>query len=195
MLCLKQMELFAVNGSYICDLVKKLESYQQGYTPTVWCFPSIPSVIVALSQPHMKVDYERFGLEWHFCLYVWSSSVWLKREILTADDGGWIAIDWENRQNAKNKLIVLILTGMTGSSRHNYVTHISAIAKQMDCIAVVMNYRGVEVDLKTPRLYHGSDFTDLEFLVGKIKSRYPGHKIFAVGVSCGNWMDCICFSV
>ncbi len=96
-----------------------------------------------------------------------------------------MAIDWENRKTAKNKLIVLVLTGITGSSRDNYITHIIAIAKQMDCIAVVMNYRGIEVDLKTPRSYGAVDYTDLEFTINHVKQRYPGHHLFATGVSCG----------
>ena len=47
--------------------------------------------------------------------------------------------------------------GLTGCSKDNYVTHLVEKARKKDCIAVVMNYRGIEVELKTPRSYSAAN--------------------------------------
>jgi hypothetical protein len=59
----KKTKLIAKDGSYLSELVNKLESYQQGYMPTVWCFPSIASTIAVRFQTCMKVNYERFAFK------------------------------------------------------------------------------------------------------------------------------------
>ena len=55
----------------------------------------------------------------------------------------------------------------------------------MDCISVVMNYRGIEVELTTPRTYCATNFEDLDMVVKYIHDKYPEHKLFAVGISLG----------
>ena len=102
-------------------------------------------------------------------------------------DGGQIAIDWENRQNATNKLVMLVLPGGASSSRSNYVTHFVEKAKNSSCIAVVMSYRGVAIALLTPRLYCSTNYEDLHMVVQHIKSQYPNHHIFAIGASIGTY--------
>jgi predicted alpha/beta-fold hydrolase len=41
----------------------------------------------------------------------------------------------------------LLFQGMGGSSKQNYVTHFVNKAKKKNCIAVVMNYRGIKQKL------------------------------------------------
>ena len=54
------------------------------------------------------------------------------REVLTTPDGGQIAIDWANLDSSK-KCIVLVLPGLTGSSKENYVTHLVDEAGLLNC--------------------------------------------------------------
>jgi abhydrolase domain-containing protein 1/3 len=106
------------------------------------------------------------------------------RELLRTQDGGLLAIDWANLQ-AHKKLVLLVLPGLTGCSKDNYVTHLVEKAKRKDCIAVVMNYRGIEVELKTPRSYSAASLDDVQLVIKHIRERYKNHKIMAVGVSLG----------
>jgi len=46
-----------------------------------------------------------------------------------------------------------VLPGLTGHSKDNYVTHFVDEAIKTGCSAVVMNYRGISIDLATPRTY------------------------------------------
>ena len=44
------------------------------------------------------------------------------REIVFTPDGGQLALDWAN-ENSNGTLVVLILTGLTGNSNNNYISH------------------------------------------------------------------------
>ena len=45
------------------------------------------------------------------------------REVVKTPDGGLIALDWANLNASKN-IILLVLPGIIGSSKMNYVTHL-----------------------------------------------------------------------
>jgi predicted alpha/beta-fold hydrolase len=51
-----------------------------------------------------------------------------------------------------------------------------------------MNYRGIEVELNTPRTYCATNFEDLDMVVKHIHKKYETHKIFAIGTSLGGIM-------
>jgi abhydrolase domain-containing protein 1/3 len=146
-------------------MADKFASIHSGYRPTIWCFPSaVNTIVFAVIQRCIKHHYYR--------------------EILKTRDGGLVAIDWANL-GAPKKLILLVLPGLTGSSKDNYVTHLADEAVKAGCTAVVMNYRGIEVELATPRTYCATNFDDLHMVVNHIREKYPNHKIFAVGISLG----------
>ena len=48
-----------------------------------------------------------------------------------------------------------------------------------------MNYRGIEVELKTSRTYCATKYDDLDMVVNHIHKKFKDHKIFAVGTSLG----------
>jgi len=106
------------------------------------------------------------------------------RELLYTPDGGVIAIDWANL-NSPKKVVVLVLPGLTGSSKENYVTHFVEKAIKSDCTAVVMNYRGISVELSSPRTYCATNYEDLDMVVKHIHNKLSDHKIVAVGISLG----------
>ncbi len=80
---------------------------------------------------------------------------------------------------------MLLLPGLSGSSHSSYITHYVDKAKKKGCIAVAMNYRGIELGLKTTRIHCATDHEDLAFVVNHIKKSHPDHCIFAVGTSIG----------
>lgn len=146
-------------------MLDKCASIHTGYRPTIWCFPStLNTIVFALIQRCIKHHYYR--------------------EVLKTNDGGLLAIDWANL-GAPKPLILLVLPGLTGSSKDNYVTHLANEAVKLGCTAVVMNYRGIEVELKTARTYCATNFDDLHMVIEHVRARYPTHRIFAVGVSLG----------
>ena len=100
---LSRTELIAKEGSIMQRLADRIASIHTGYKPTIWCFgAAFNTIVFSLIQKKIKHDYTR--------------------EVLKTPDGGLIGIDWANKE-AKNKMIVLILPGLTGSSKENYVTH------------------------------------------------------------------------
>ena len=95
-----------------------------------------------------------------------------------------MAIDWLNTK-ATNNLVILVLPGLTGDSKDNYVTHFVEKAIKFDFKAVVMNYRGIECDLLTPRTYSATNLEDLNFMIKCINERFPKDKLFVIGTSFG----------
>ncbi len=158
--------LIAKEGDVMHEITDKMTSIHAGYRPTFWCAPStLNTLIFGLIQKCIKHKYVR--------------------EIITTEDGGEIAIDWANLNSTKNKVIVLVLPGLTGSSKDNYVTHFVDEARKSECIAVVMNYRGISIELKTPRTYCATNYEDLHMVVKHIHNKYNGYRIVAVGISLG----------
>ncbi len=163
--CLSRTELIAKQGSLMHAIADKLACVHTGYRPTIWCFASsLNTIVFAIIQKTVRHEYVR--------------------EVLRTPDGGQIAIDWANRQAAR-KCILLVLPGLTGSSKDNYVTHLMDKGVKRGCTVVAMNYRGIELDLTTPRTYCATNTEDLHLVVAHIRKAYPEHKIFAIGVSLG----------
>lgn len=165
---LSKTELITKEGSFMHQMLDKFSSIHSGYRPTIWCFTStLNTIVYAKFQGCIKQGYQR--------------------EILKTQDGGCLAIDWSNMENSdnKHKMILLVLPGLTGCSRDNYVTHLVEEGKKVGLPAVVMNYRGIEVELKTPRTYCAANYEDLHLVITHIRERFKDYKIFAVGISLG----------
>lgn len=163
---LSRTELIVKEGSLMQSIAHKMSSIHSGYRPTIWCYwASVNTIVSALIQRIVKHDYFR--------------------EILITQDGGNLVIDWVNHDRSDKNLIVLVLPGLTGSSKDNYVSHMVAKAKNAGCKAVVMNYRGIECELLTKRTYCATNYEDLDLVVKHIHNKFKDHQIFAVGVSLG----------
>lgn len=163
---LSRTELIVQEGSIMHKIADRIESIHTGYRPTIWCYgATLNTITLALIQKIIKHDY--------------------LREVLKTQDGGVLAIDWANIKNSDKKVIVLVLPGLTGSCRENYVTHLVQKAINSGCKAVVMNYRGIEIELKTSRAYCATNYEDLDLVVNHIHNKFKDHKIFAVGISLG----------
>jgi predicted alpha/beta-fold hydrolase len=89
----------------IHKLADRIESIHTGYRPTIWCYgAAINTAVLAMIQKVLPHNYHR--------------------ELLKTQDGGLLALDWANMTSYANKMIVLVLPGLTGSSKENYVSHL-----------------------------------------------------------------------
>lgn len=165
---MSRTELIANKGSPLHQMLDKFTSIHSGYRPTVWCFPSFMNTIV-----YAKVQQ---------CIPPTNCT----REIVPCADGGKLAIDWNNMHHAEDsKCILLVLPGLTGCSRDNYCTHLVEEANKQNVPSVVMNYRGIECELTTPRTYCATNYDDLHLIMDHVSKKSPGKHLLAVGVSLG----------
>ncbi len=82
--------------------------------------------------------------------------------------------------------LILILPGLTGESRHDYIRCLVTAAQGIGVRTVVFNNRGLcGVELKTPRLYCAANTEDLTEVVNHIKKLNPNVRLGATGISMG----------
>ncbi|KAH9515072.1 Phospholipase abhd3 [Bulinus truncatus] len=146
---------------------------REKFWPTWWCFEARAHTILrALFQSSPKIDYTS--------------------EYLTTADGGEIKLDWDENDSSSGRFTkdlrptVLMLPGLTGSSKENYILHMVHDARDMGYRSVVFNNRGTgDTQLKTPRTYCAANIEDTEFVIEHIQSKYPKAPLMGVGVSLG----------
>ncbi|XP_059144373.1 phospholipase ABHD3-like isoform X2 [Physella acuta] len=145
---------------------------REKFWPTWWCFEARAHTILrALLQSCPEVDYSE--------------------EYLTTPDGGEIKLDWsENDSNTKYtkdlRPTIVMLPGLTGSSKENYILHMVHDANDLGYRSVVFNNRGTgDTKLKTPRTYCAANIEDTEFVIQHVKNKYPNAPLMGVGVSLG----------
>lgn len=66
-----------------------------------------------------------------------------RREMLTLNDGGEIALDWSDHKCDDNAPVILILPGLTGASQSEYIKCLVAAANNFGARVVVFNNRGL----------------------------------------------------
>lgn len=66
------------------------------------------------------------------------------REILSLNDGGEVAIDWQypKSEGPQSSITIVILTGLTGDSQSEYVRETVTRLYEKGYCCVVFNYRG-----------------------------------------------------
>lgn len=104
-------------------------------------------------------------------------------ERLILPDGDFLDLEWTSNTG---KAIVVILHGLEGSAKSNYVRGLFACCVDHQWQAVAMHFRGCsgEPNLAS-RAYHSGETTDLHFVLQTIRTRYPDLPIFIVGFSLG----------
>ena len=170
---MKKPQLIHKPGSSLARfLVQYCPVISEAYRPTIWCSGARAQTVVAsLLKRTLPVRY--------------------RRELLETPDGGEIALDWvdnnsETLENPAAHPTVLILPGLTGTSRQNYILHLVQQITQNGYRVVVLNNRGLGgVLLKTPRSFCAANTEDLEFVVSCIHKANPEIPLLAVGVCLG----------
>ncbi|XP_005898945.1 phospholipase ABHD3 [Bos mutus] len=146
------------------------------YYPTVWCWESRGQTLLRpfiTSKP--LVQY--------------------RNELIKTADGGQISLDWFDNDNSKHYMdastrpTVLLLPGLTGTSKESYILHMIHLSEELGYRYVVFNNRGVAGEnLLTPRTYCCSNTEDLETVIHHVHSLYPSAPFLAAGVSMGGML-------
>ena len=114
-----------------------------------------------------------------------------EREIVYTQDKENLALDWgslskNSRGVLDQKAVVILIPGLTGSSRANYIKPTAAELQRQGFQTVVVNPRGVEIPQISTSLF---DFRkmkeDLLFSVNHIKQKFPEFRLYFMGFSYG----------
>lgn len=106
-----------------------------------------------------------------------------QRERLDTPDGDFVDLDWTDTEAGP---LVLLLHGLSGSSRSSYVLGMQSALKSCGLDSVALNFRGCGgAPNRTARCYHSGDTDDLDYLYSVVSARFPGRPIAAVGFSLG----------
>ncbi|KAJ0058967.1 hypothetical protein NL108_003308, partial [Boleophthalmus pectinirostris] len=146
------------------------------YYPTFWCWESR---IQTLLRPFVTAK----------------PGVVYRNELIKAADGGQISLDWfdnddsSSHPNPSCRPTVLLLPGLTGTSRESYILHMVQQSRELGYRCVVFNNRGVCGEtLLTPRTYCAANTEDLETVIEHIQKSYAAAPLMAAGVSMGGMM-------
>lgn len=105
------------------------------------------------------------------------------RERLPTPDGDFLDLDWHGPPQGP---LVMLLHGLTGSSRSHYVAGMQLALARLGMRSVALNFRGCSGQPnQTARGYHSGDTGDVDFLYRQLRQRYPHTPLAAVGYSLG----------
>ncbi|XP_077072391.1 phospholipase ABHD3 [Siphateles boraxobius] len=146
------------------------------YYPTFWCWESR---VQTLLRPFVTAK-------------PWVS---YRNELIRAPDGGQISLDWFDNDDStchpdqSTRPTVLLLPGLTGTSRESYILHMVQQSRDMGYRCVVFNNRGVSGEkLLTPRTYCAANTEDLEMVIEHVQQTIDNAPLMAAGVSMGGMM-------
>ena len=108
----------------------------------------------------------------------------LLAECWPAPDGE--SLDLELLPDRPGRPGVLVLHGLEGSSRARYVRGLLAALDRRGWNAAAVSFRSCGPSpVRGRRLYHSGDTGDLPFLLERLRARWPGAPLGAVGFSMG----------
>lgn len=107
------------------------------------------------------------------------------RERLETPDGDFVDIDWAP-EPISGAPLALVLHGLEGSSRRGYVRSVCRALLGHGIRPVAMNFRGCSGEPnRALRSYHSGDTSDVAWLAGILRERYPERPLGAIGFSLG----------
>lgn len=131
-----------------------------------WWLPggNLQTLYSALCVPQPKVQFQR--------------SIW------DTPDGDIVAVD-EVAGPADAPLVVLF-HGLEGGAQSHYARSLMAEIQRRNWRGIVPHFRGCGgLKNRLPRAYHSGDTTEIEWMLGRIKTIAGTAPLFAVGVSLG----------
>ena len=116
-----------------------------------------------------------------------------RRQRWTTPDDDFIDLDWHEAdancgaQSNQPRLPLLILFhGLEGSSRSHYATTLLRAVARIGWSGVVVNFRGCSGEInRLPRAYHSGDSDEIDWILRRLRQRFPLRPLYAVGVSLG----------
>ncbi|XP_063779644.1 phospholipase ABHD3 isoform X1 [Pseudophryne corroboree] len=165
-------------GEPLCRFLKTYcPAVTETYYPTLWCWEGRAQTLL---RPFITVK----------------PPVHYTNELIKTADGGQISLDWfSNDDNntlypdSGTRPTILLLPGLTGTSRVSYILHMIKHSEELGYRCVVFNNRGLAgEDLLTPRTYCASNTEDLEAVIQHVHNLYPEAPLSAAGVSMGGML-------
>jgi predicted alpha/beta-fold hydrolase len=114
-----------------------------------------------------------------------SPPVPLRRERWDTPDGDTLLLDFAD-EGLPEAPMVLLLHGLEGSARRPYALLSYAALRRRGLAAVGMNFRscGGEAN-RLARSYHSGETGDPRWVLERLRARWPGRKLGAIGISLG----------
>ncbi|KAJ1950557.1 hypothetical protein FBU59_000619 [Linderina macrospora] len=142
----------------------------------------IPSPFVP--GPHAQTIYAFLA----YYVYYAESIVFPKftRELFKLPDGGTLALDWARCKNHTERPVVVIISGVTGTSNDFYVRRSYAALLKLEYSVVVVHSRGCGGSkLTTPTPFHCGYTGDYREVVDHLHTTLPDCKLLGLGFSLG----------
>lgn len=107
-----------------------------------------------------------------------------RRERWETPDGDFVDLDAVDG-DAGQPLLVLF-HGLEGSSTSHYATSLMHAVRARGWSGLVMHFRGCSGELnRLPRAYHSGDSDEVDWVLRRLRQKFPRRAIHAVGVSLG----------
>ncbi|XP_038665135.1 phospholipase ABHD3 isoform X2 [Scyliorhinus canicula] len=146
------------------------------YYPTFWCWEArVQTLLRPFITTKPYVEY--------------------RNELIKTADGGHISLDWSDSDDnalypiSTTRPTVLILPGLTGTSKESYILHMVKQSEILGYRCVIFNNRGVSGEkLLTPRTYCAANTEDLETVISHVQKTFVEAPLMAAGVSMGGML-------
>jgi uncharacterized protein len=110
----------------------------------------------------------------------------LRRRRIELSDGDFVDLHEEPQPFPAGTPIVVILHGLEGFYRSNYVTTIAAALAKKRIRPIRLNFRGCSGEMnRLARFYHAGDTADLDEVLRLLREENPGVPMGAIGFSLG----------
>ena len=113
-----------------------------------------------------------------------------RRERWETPDGDFIDLDWNDPSPATSAShsspVLVLFHGLEGSSGSHYAISLMRAAVAIGWTGVVVNFRGCSGEInRLPRAYHSGDSAEIDWILQRLRQRFPQRLRYAVGVSLG----------
>lgn len=111
------------------------------------------------------------------------------RERWDTPDGDFIDLDWllaPSPGACTTAPLLVLFHGLEGSSRSHYATALMSAVGKAGWDGVVPHFRGCSGELnRSPRAYHSGDSAEIDWIVRRLRLRFPSRPLYLAGVSLG----------
>lgn len=110
----------------------------------------------------------------------------LKSERIELPDGDFVDVHEGPYDLPDTAPAVVILHGLEGCSSSNYVATVARELAGHGVRAIRFNFRGCSGEMnRLPRFYHAGDTEDLQYVLARVRQRFSGVPLGAIGFSLG----------
>lgn len=109
-----------------------------------------------------------------------------RRERWTTPDGDFIDVDFARHELPPQAPLLVLFHGLEGSSASQYAVAFADFAARQGLAMAVPHFRGCSGEMNlAPRAYHSGDYEEIDWILQRFASEWPGRRLMAVGVSLG----------